>query len=102
MDDTEKALLKKIAENLNQQTVINAYSDYLQEIGNPGWLIVKAYNPKVWSLPCPINSWSDYGKWRRVWRLPWLVGRVEIDYSSNWRTRLKKILNLYAEGKTQS
>lgn len=95
---THAGLLGKLAENLNRKAVIEAYCDLLQDEDNPGWFVVKSYEPKQWLISA--RGWP-YGA--DNFALPWLAGWVEIPgrvNRSNWRTLLKFVLSQYAKGKT--
>lgn len=102
MDPTESGLLKAISVNLNAVDPVRAYADYLNENGNPGWLIVANYPPRQWA----VSANGHESRWslnrERRWKLPWLDGVAVLPKAnSNWRTRLKAILNLYAEGQVK-
>lgn len=91
-------LLGKLSKNLNQHALIQAYCDLLQEEGNPGWFVVKNYNPVFWLNIAAQRNWR-HGSLRRI---PWLDGYVHLDHTkvnvTNWRSVLKYVLAAYARG----
>lgn len=111
LDPTHAALIMGIAKNLKGETEVAVYSDYLQEIGSPGWLIVKSYpvwNWAVWSAPYSLSRdrTSYYGRRTPVkpemWSLPWIGGKVTIDKFTTRQDYITRwILEAYAEGRVQ-
>lgn len=98
------ALLKAIAKNLQEYSAQDAYSDWLQEKGNCGWLIVKNYPPTQWPVwwgdsNRSRNYWSGGIRDAEYWSLPWLSGffyhNKRIKQPSS---RIKQILLAYADG----
>lgn len=103
IDSEHAALLKGIAKNLNNQTARKVYADWLQERGNPGWLVVAYYPIEQWPVWAGTkkrarNPWV-IGFTGEHWRLPWLEG----EFRSMTRipqpaSRVKTILLAYANG----
>lgn len=94
------ALLRAVAKNTNDHGARDAYTDWLQEHSNPGWLIVQSYLPQDWAtfVNQGIAEWPDFTEW---WRLPWLLGSVEIPPLNHPLQRVKAILTEYANGKVR-
>ncbi len=93
------ALLRALARNTNDKGAQRAYSDWLQERGNPGWLIVVSYPITQWFVKICITEpdseeYPYYG-----YQLPWLAGWADYRSIGNPRSRIKYILEAYANGK---
>lgn len=106
IDAEHAALLRGIAANTNNKIAQRVYADWLQERGNPGWLIVTSY---------PIADWWTYyrvqGASDRPWdvtlyfKLPWLesvVATPRMRRISNPKERMKFILTAYANGRVET
>lgn len=102
------ALLRGIAAKTKDQTAQKVYADWLQEHGNPGWLIVTCYKAEEWYIRCDDNGQpSRFGP--NV-KLPWLDGWMPpLRYTNNPQEpyrrrvtnptqRLKLMLEAYASG----
>ena len=104
IDSEHAALLKGIAKNLNDATARKVYADWLQERGNPGWLIVANYPPvqwPVWVGDKKRPKWSEHRTGER-WRLPWLEGEFRSkNRISQPASRIKTILLAYANGEVK-
>lgn len=109
IDSTHAALLRGIARNTNDDTAKKVYADWLMEQGNPGWVIVLNYRIQDWPIACTRAGETKKGRTRYYshdhWKLPWLDGVVPNPRGPNaWspvtdpRSRIKQILNLYADG----
>jgi uncharacterized protein (TIGR02996 family) len=111
----ERALLKAVAKNLNDRAATAAYSDWLQDQGNAGWVVVANYPVDQWAIMTggAVPSWwarhlnRQEGKARgsgypTTWRLPWLEGEVTLpEWKEQPRHRTKAILTEYAEGRAK-
>jgi uncharacterized protein (TIGR02996 family) len=104
IDSEHAALLKKVAANTNDQIAQKVYADWLMEHNNPGWVIVLNYRIQDWPIWCDENGVTSRGRVRswnyRYWKLPRLDGVVVDPAVSDPRSRIKKILNLYANLET--
>ena len=103
IDSEHAALLKGIAKNLNNATARKVYADWLQERGNPGWIIVANYPLEQWPVwvgTSPRATGTRRGNASSEhWRLPWLEGEFHRDNRiSNPKQRVKAILLAYANG----
>ena len=96
------ALLRGIAKNTNDKLAQKVYADWLQERGNPGWLIVLSF---------PIQEWAVRQRPSWGYKIPWLEGEVyaegmlsALGYTkrTNAFYRIKYILNAYADGRVES
>jgi uncharacterized protein (TIGR02996 family) len=106
--DEHAALLRAIAANTNNLEVQEQYSDWLQERGSGGWLIVLEWPCWDW---CKVLGWRDHEELcqkikleypQEAYRIPWLEGAVKIEGSTNVRVRAKRVLTAYADGKVIS
>lgn len=97
LDDTHKGLLLALSRNTNDKGAILAYSDFLMEIGSPGWIITRNYRLHDWPL-YHRDTGANYG-----YKLCWLDGYVPYDYrlSNHHLRRAKYVLKAYAEGNVQ-
>ena len=103
IDSEHAALLRGIAKNLKNETARKVYSDWLQEKGDPGWLIVASYPPEDWPIGFYPNDLSKSIKFQRgrglVWKLPWLEGHIlYTQFIGNRKSLVKKLLLSYANG----
>lgn len=104
IDPEHSLMLRAVAHNTSDLTAQRAYSDFLQERGNPGWMIVASYPISDW----PVWVTGKTGWWTErvgqvcteVWKLPWLPGAVRFDkWVKQPRSRIKQILIAYADGR---
>lgn len=92
------ALLRALARNTNDKVGQKAYADWLQERGNPGWIIVANY---------PIQDWFRQGRFEggeTGYKVLWLDGYIPYDQMPgdvrrHHLRRIKFILGCYANGK---
>ena len=107
IDSEHAALLKGIAKNLNNATARKVYADWLQERGNPGWIVVANYPIEEWPVwagnkPRARNPWVS-GFTGEHWRLPWLAGEFHSNERiSNPKSRVKTIVLAYANGEVKA
>lgn len=106
IDDEHAALLKGLADNTHNPELIRAYSDWLQENGSPGWLIVNNWPIWEWSryvkyqdLPSTLKNDRSFWGSGSAFAIPWLPGVVEISRTSHHLQRIKRVLTEYAEGR---
>ena len=106
INDEHAALLKGLADNTNSTELIRAYSDYLQENGSVGYLVVNHWPIWEWSryvkyqdLPPTLKSDRSFWGSHSTFLIPWLPGVVEISRTSHHLQRIKRVLTEYAEGR---
>lgn len=97
MTKEHAGFLSSIAKNLNNKTAIQAYADWLQDQGNPGWYVVAHYPPEHW-----LVRYKGKQSWDSGYQLPWIAGLSVLvnEGSADWRNRLKKALTAYAKRTT--
>jgi len=104
------ALLKRIADNVQDFTAQKVYSDWLQERDNAGWFVVSMYPIEDWSITIPeppyfYASGGVYVNGVRATmcevRLPWLAGKVEVLDVPRTKSLIAAVLKAYAEGKAK-
>ncbi len=94
------ALLRGIAKNTNDRTAQLVYADWLQERGNPGWVIVRNYHIRDWLINTHDRlNWKARTETQYGWRLPWLDGLVPVKFNANGLSHVKQALTAYADGR---